>query len=224
MPRTRRIIPREAALHIMSRGNNKQCIFRCNRDKYYYKSLLKELKEENNISIFHYCIMDNHTHLIVWLDGTGNLSRFMKQLNLSYFNYYKKTYGCCGHIWQGRYKSSIIDTDSYLLQCGKYIELNPVRAGIVKYPNEYSFSSYCHYAFGLADSIVSDNPVYLGFSESSKLREKRYVEFVVDSEIMNSGYISSQIFIGSDLFVKKLAEVYQIKNLARKKGRPRRTA
>lgn len=141
MPRVRRFIPVDSALHIMCRGNNKQNIFNNDSDKLYYWRLLDGLKDENKINIFHYCIMNNHVHLIVWVSCASKLSKFMKQVNLSYFNYYKKLYGYWGHIWQGRYKSNIIETDSYLLHCGKYIELNPVRAGIVTQPCEYAFSS-----------------------------------------------------------------------------------
>jgi putative transposase len=118
-------------MHIMCRGNNKQEIFLNNKDKLYYYSLLKKLKQENRITVFHYCLMSNHIHLVVWLNDKCNLSRFMKQVNLSYFYYYKRNYGYCGHFWQDRFKSNIVETDSYLLQCGKYIELNPVKAGIV---------------------------------------------------------------------------------------------
>ncbi|MFH0855798.1 MAG: transposase [Candidatus Omnitrophota bacterium] len=221
MPRTRRLIPRNGALHIMTRGNNQQCIFRCDEDKHAYWELLKNLRKENNISIFHYCIMSNHSHLIVWLDATSNLPKFMKQLNLLYFNYYKRTYGYSGHIWQGRYKSNIIDTDSYLLQCGKYIELNPVRSGLVKAPERYRFSSYCYYALGLPNAVISDSPAYCSLSGSLQARAKLYIEFVVDSSIVNSEVISKQFFIGSEAFVRGLSEFYQINNFNKKIGRPR---
>ena len=221
MPRTKRIVPPDAALHICSRGNNQQCVFRCAEDKYFYWTLLRDLRKENNINIFHYCIMSNHAHLIVWLDIISNLSRFMKQLNLLYFNYYKRTYGYSGHMWQGRYKSNIIDTDSYLLQCGKYIELNPVRAGMVKLPQEYRFSSYGYYAFSLPDAVISDSPAYCGLSDLPQERAKQYIEFVVDDNLINSENISKQLFIGSEAFVRKLSEFYQINNFNKKMGRPK---
>lgn len=123
MPRIRRLIPLNAAMHLMCRGNNKQNIFLKDKDKLYYHSLLSKFKEENKVIIFHYCFMNNHIHLIVWLNAHTTLSRFMKQVNLSYFKYFRKSYDYCGHLWQDRFKSNIINTDSYLLQCGKYIEL-----------------------------------------------------------------------------------------------------
>lgn len=95
MPKIIRVIPVDAAMRLVNRGNNRQRLFNNDTDKLCYYSLMLELKQENNISIFYYCLMDNHPHL-------------------SYYSYYKKTYGYTGHLWQGRFKSNIVDTDSYL--------------------------------------------------------------------------------------------------------------
>jgi len=206
----------------MCRGNNKQDIFNNDSDKLHYWRLLNELKEENQINIFHYCIMNNHIHLIVWLFCESKLSKFMKQLNLSYFNYYKKLYGYCGHVWQGRYKSNIIETESYLLQCGKYIELNPVRAGIVNLPSDYAFSSFKHYALGHPDSLISDSPVFLGLAANSCKRRELYIEFTIDSDIITSDRLAKQAFIGSKDFINKLRQYYGIKEPSSKGGRPRK--
>lgn len=222
MPRTKRLIPVNLAMHIISRGNNSQNVFHQEKDKIHYYSLLRNLKGEDKITVFHYCLMNNHIHLIVWLNDQSRLSRFMKQVNLCYFNYYKKIYGYSGHLWQDRFKSNIIDTDSYLLQCGKYIELNPVRAGIVNLPEEYRFSSYSHYAKGVYDPIVTDSPTYLGLSDSLEKRRKRYIEFVVDSYIINSENLSRHLFIGSETFIKKLEKYYEIRDLKLKRGRPQK--
>lgn len=222
MPRIRRLIPIKAAMHVMCRGNNKQDIFNVDRDKSYYYSLLRELKKEDKITIFHYCLMNNHLHLVVWLEAESRLSRFMKQVNLTYFNYYNKKYGYSGHLWQDRFKSNIVDTDSYLLQCGKYIELNPVRAGLVGLPEEYRFSSYNHYTKGKYDVIITDSPVYLGLSDSTGARRKQYSEFVVNDELMNTKRLAKQAFIGSQAFIAKLEEYYGLRNQKFNIGRPRK--
>lgn len=182
MPRPKRIIPCDAALHVISRGNNKQNIFHSDNDKLKYYSLLRELKLENKIDLFHYCLMNNHIHLVLYLNRESTLSKFMKQVNLSYFHYYRKHYGYSGHLWQGRFKSNVIKTDSYLLQCGKYIEMNPVRAGIVSHPTQYNFSSYSHYADGKLDSLVTPSPEYLGLSGSPALRQKQYAAFILENK------------------------------------------
>jgi putative transposase len=220
VPRTRRLIPVDAAIHVVNRGNNRQYILSSDEDKKHYCCLLRELKEENKITIFHYCLMDNHPHLILWLNNESKISKFMKQLNLCYFNYYRKKYGYSGHLWEGRFKSNIIDTDSYLLQCGKYIELNPVRAGIVDSPEKYRFSSFRHYAIGGSDPIVTSSPAYLGMADSPEKRRKQYIEFVVDSSIINKEVLNRQLFVGSEIFIRELQECYQIRNTRLKRGRP----
>ena len=222
MPRHARLIYADTPLHITCRGNNRQDIFNREEDKLYYHSLLKNLKIDNRVDIFHYCIMTNHVHLILYLSRQSNLPRFMKQLNLSYFVYYKKIYGYCGHLWQGRFKSNLIDTDSYLLQCGKYIELNPVRAGIVTGPEAYRFSSYRYYAYGEFDPLITPNPAYLGLANDDEGLRKQYVAFVVDSSIINTQSLQAQLFIGSDTFIRKLEEYYRIRNTSLQRGRPKK--
>jgi putative transposase len=223
MPRARRLIPAsDAALHIIARGNNRYYLFANNDDKAYYLSALKELKEENKIDIFHYCLMNNHVHLVVWVCAQHTLSRCIKQLNLRYFNYYKKTYGYTGCLWQRRFKSNLIDTDTYLLQCGKYIELNPLRAQIVSAPQEYHFSSYRYYVCGKPDALITPSPAYIGLSSSEENRRQQYIAFVVDSSIINSRSLQAQLFIGSELFIKRLEEYYKIRNASLQRGRPKR--
>ena len=179
MPRTNRLVPYKAAMHIMCRGNNKQAVFNDDYDKLRYYRFVLELKDENKITIFHYCLMNNHIHMIIWIDEQTTLSRFMKQITLRYFSYYHRKYNYHGHLWQGRFKSAIIDESAYLLQCGKYIELNPVRANMVNCPELYIFSSYNHYAKGLADAIITDSPEYIGLSKNPDVRRKLYSEFVI---------------------------------------------
>jgi putative transposase len=207
----------------MCRGNNRQNVFNNDSDKLYYWRLLNELRDENKINIFHYCIMDNHVHMVVWVSYASKLSKFMKQLSLSYFNYYKRLYGYWGHIWQGRFKSNVIQTENYLLHCGKYIELNPVRAGIVSLPYEYAFSSYRHYSLGHEDALVSDNPAFLGLADDYTKRREGYVAFVVDSGIINADIFARQAFIGSKDFIIKLRQYYDIKETNSKGGRPKKT-
>ncbi|MFA5256360.1 MAG: transposase [Candidatus Omnitrophota bacterium] len=224
MPRGRRFIPpNEAALHITTRGNNRNYLFANDEDKIYYLHALKQLKEENKIDIFHYCLMDNHAHMVAWLRAGHTLSKCIKQLNLKYFNYYKKTYGYTGCLWQRRFKSNLIDTDTYLLQCGKYIELNPVRAGIISLPEKYRFSSYGYYACGKPDMLITPNPAYIDLSLFEKKRRELYIKFVIDHSIINSRSLQAQLFIGSESFVRDLEECHKIKNTGLKRGRPKKT-
>lgn len=221
MSRAARIVPEEGAMHIMCRGNNKQSFLSHGQDKIKYYRLLEKFKEENCIDIFHYCLMNNHVHLIVWLNYQSLLSRFMKQVNLSYFLYYQNKYEYCGHLWQNRFKSNIIETDTYLLQCGKYIELNPVRAGLVTSPEMYSFSSYNFYANGSPDSVLSPNPLYIELSRFSEKRKKRFREFVLDQKVVSHETFENYLFIGNPAFINKMEHMHGVKNSRKKRGRPK---
>jgi len=220
MPRTKRVIPLGAALHVICRGNNRQPVFREENDKLKYYTLLRDLKLENRIKIFHYCLMGNHMHAVFSPEENNTLSKFMKQVNLTYFHYYKSKYGHFGHLWQDRFKSNVIEMEAYLIQCGKYIELNPVRAGMVVHPGLYAFSSYNFYASGKKDSLITPSPMYLGLSESESLRQQHYIDFVIDSDIINSNELDKKVYIGSKGFAAKLQEQYKIGNNRPKSGRP----
>ena len=220
MPRTKRIVSTDAALHVICRGNNRQKVFHSDSDRLRYYTLINELKDEARIRVYHYCLMDNHIHLILRLNPESKLSRFMKQVNLTYFHYYRKLYCYFGHFWQDRFKSNIIEIDSYLLQCGKYIELNPVKAGIVNYAGDYSFSSYNFYAKGRPDTLITPSPAYLGLADSTVSRQKQYIDFVVDSNIINSATLEKKLYIGCQAFIDKLQGYYSIKNRREVRGRP----
>ncbi|MFA6358239.1 MAG: transposase [Candidatus Omnitrophota bacterium] len=220
MPRTKRLVPTDLPMHIMSRSNNKQVIFNSDTDKLRYYSLLLNLKNENMVDILHYCIMDNHTHLLIMPNSQTKLGRFMKQVNLSYSKYFKTLNDYSGHLWQGRFKSNIIDTDSYLLQCGKYIELNPIRAGIVRFPQDYKFSSYNYYAAGTNDKLITASPTYLALAESTSRRRDNYINFLINKNEINTQRLVKQKFIGNNNFIQKLQGVYNIRCVPLKRGRP----
>lgn len=178
MPRASRLIPERGALHVICRGNNKRKIFRHERDYRFFYYCLVNLKKKEEIKIYHYCFMPNHVHLLVWVEEFSNLSRFMQRVNGKYVFYYKKRHKYTGHLWQDRFKSKIIDKESYLVQCGKYIELNPIRGGIVDSPEEYIYSSYRHYALGLVDKLVDDNPLFLSLDKELTRRSQIYKNII----------------------------------------------
>lgn len=171
MPRSARVIPPQGYMHLISRGNNRRTLFHCKKDFHIYFKLLRKLKTEESIEILHYCLMPNHVHLLIRVAENSRVSRFMQRLNLLYSFIYRKRRGYAGYLWQGRFKGKIIEEDSYLIQCGKYIELNPVRAGIVHAPEEYPYSSYGYYAYGRRDEIVDVDPLYLDLgADHEKIR------------------------------------------------------
>lgn len=179
MPRQKRILPLEGFLHCIARANNHRKLFRRETDfKFYYHCLLK-LKKEERIKIHHYCFMPTHVHFLMWIEKISRFARLFKRLNLRYTYFYNRKYSYTGNLWQNRPKSFIIDSDSYMLQCGKYIELNPVRAGIAVLPEEYPYSSYGYYAFGRKDELVDENPFFEDLADTNQKRRLVYQNMIL---------------------------------------------
>lgn len=180
MPRRARFTVENGTYHIMVRGNNRANIFKNDDDFSYFLELLKENKKKYGLKIYHYALMDNHAHIIIWSPDGANLSAAMKRIAVTYTRYYRKMYKGIGHFFQDRFKSYLIQEGKYLLECGRYVELNPVSAGMVKSPDEYKWSSYRVYAEGEKSGIVDFNPEYMGLSEDIEKRIKMYQEYIQD--------------------------------------------
>lgn len=186
MPRQPRILLPLSYYHIMARGNNKHCIFNSADDYQYYLQLITHYKQDNPFNLFHYCLIPNHIHLQIQTQSSIGFSTFMKRISLAYFHYFSKRYGWVGHFWQGRYKSQPIGKDSYFTQVGKYIELNPVRAGLVDDPNDYRWSSYRHYSVGAKDDLITDDMFYPALGTSNLARQTVYKKLVIDDIVIQS--------------------------------------
>lgn len=171
----------------MTRGNNHQLLFHDYQDSGQYMKLFGKYKEELPFELYHYCLMPNHTHFLVKTAEADDFSLFMKKLNLSYWHYYSKRHGWVGHLWQDRYKSQPVGKDEYFIQCGKYIELNPVRAGLVKKPEEHLHTSYHYYAAGKPNLLITKNFIYGELGKTAKERQKAYVKMTI-SDIVTESY------------------------------------
>ena len=183
MGRTARFTIKDGIYHIMLRGINHRKIFHAVEDYSKFYNLLIKYKNEFSLKVFHYVFMSNHIHLIVKADNGESLSQFIKRVNVSYVSYYRKKYGGIGHFFQERYKSFVIQDDRYMLACGKYIELNPVAAGLTKNPGEYEWSSYNYYIKGIKDKLLDASPEYERLSNRTQSRMKMYEAFVNDGVI-----------------------------------------
>lgn len=175
MPRKARIVLPRYPHHVVQRGHNGKAIFVHDNDRLYYLSNLIEWKDKLGCRIYAYCLMPNHVHLIVDPgDSTTSLGLLMKRVSGRQTRYFNKIEDRRGTLWEGRYHSSPIDVDAYLMACSRYVELNPVRAGIVKRPGEYRWSSYQHKAGYLTRDWISEDPVYLSLGETLDARRKCY--------------------------------------------------
>ncbi|KKR17764.1 MAG: Transposase-like protein [candidate division CPR2 bacterium GW2011_GWC1_41_48] len=171
----------------MTRGNNRNTVFECDEDFEYYLELIERFKKDHPFDLYHYCLMSNHVHFLIKTNKATDFSNFMKRLNLAYFHHYRKTYGWVGHFWQDRFKSQPVGKDEYFIQCGKYIELNPVRAGIVKNPEDYRYSSYSYYAMGKNNPLLTKDMFYDNLGRTRIEKMKSYSNLSFD-DIITSSY------------------------------------
>jgi putative transposase len=180
MPRALRLIVDHECYHVINRSNAGQLIFGSPPAYLEYQALLEKYVNKFDIRIYHYVLMPNHVHLL--LEPTnGNLPRFMQALTLAHTRRVHRRQKTYGHLWQGRYKSFHIDKDAYFLQCGKYIELNPVRAGIVTNPSDYPWSSYSAYAEGVLNPIVTKDQFYAELGKTLEERQRKYRELIAQA-------------------------------------------
>jgi REP element-mobilizing transposase RayT len=169
--------------HIIQRGNERKNIFYCDADKYRYLDIVARTKEKYNFMIYCYCLMNNHVHLLV-NDNGNDISKLMKSINVSYVSYFNKVYERCGHLFQDRFRSEIIDNDPYLLEVSRYIHNNPVKAGIVARPGEYRWSSYNAYVgkATMIKKLLDTNTILDIFSEQRNKAVMEYFRFMQNDE------------------------------------------
>ncbi len=159
MPRRKRIYLPGMSYHLVQRGNNREACFRAPEDFQNYLDLWREKSRRYEVAVHAYCLMNNHVHFVVSCADSTAISNTMKDVGSRYARHFNVCYERTGTLWEGRHRSSLIDTDNYLLTCYRYVELNPVRAGIVASPALYAWSSYRCNAWGDA-SWLTPHPVY----------------------------------------------------------------
>jgi len=188
MPRPPRLLLSHSYYHIMARGNNKNVIFRSNADYLYFLEQIDRFKKDLPFDLYHYCLMPTHIHFLIRTFSGHNFSDFMKRISLAYFSYYKRKYGWVGHFWQGRFKSQPVGKDEYFIQCGKYIESNPVRSNLVLRPEDYLYSSYRHYVTGIKSPILTEDSLYEDLAKSPEERMIVYKKLVISDIVKDTFY------------------------------------
>ncbi len=164
--------------HVIQRGNNRQPIFTTMADYRYFLQLLDENSKKFEVAIHAYVLMGNHFHLLVSPQAADGLPQMMQAVGRRYVRYFNDLQGRSGTLWEGRYRSTLIQTDRYLLTCMAYIDLNPVRAGLVADPKDYPWSSYGHYAGSRADKLIAPHPLFWSLGNTPFSREAAYAEMV----------------------------------------------
>ncbi len=178
MARKPRSIGETGYCHVTARGNNHRQVFQAEGDFLVYRDLLRKYKVRYDISIHHYCLMTNHVHLLLKAGSSRALSKFMHGVQRSYFLLRQRLEGLSGHLWETPYGCSPIEKESYFLECARYVERNPLEAGLVKKPEDYRWSSYRAYVYGTEDPLVVFSPMFQSLGETLQQRQAVYRTYV----------------------------------------------
>jgi putative transposase len=170
MPRHARAVAVGYPHHITQRGNNSEPVFFDDNDRLIYLEILRHYATENHVDIWAYCLMTNHIHILAAPQEPNSLSQGIGLTNLKYTKYFNRKYYRSGRIWQNRFYSSIVDTDTHLWAVARYIENNPVKAGITATVLDYRWSSVHHHVMGLVDSLLAKD-AWLGKDDKENYRQ-----------------------------------------------------
>jgi len=174
MPRQPRFWFPGAVLHVVQRGNNRTGVFADDADRRFYLRCLADAATAHGVAIHAYVLMTNHIHLLVSPETSESMPRTMQSLGRRYVRWFNHFHDRTGTLWEGRYKSALVDSDAYLIACMRYIEANPVRAGMVAASGEFAWSSYRANGHGHADSLVTQHSVYASLGSTPASRQAHY--------------------------------------------------
>jgi putative transposase len=164
----------EQPLHVIQRGNNKTPIFLRGDDYGFFRTCLESAMARFECSVHAYVLMGNHVHLLISARAPASIGRAMQSIGRRYVRYFNDRHGRSGTLWEGRYRATVIDSQRYLFTCSRYIEQNPVRAGIVDHPAAYEWSSHAANAYGCDDPLVTPHPEYMNLGSTPAERHAAY--------------------------------------------------
>ncbi|MES2297495.1 MAG: transposase [Pseudomonadota bacterium] len=228
MARLPRLVIPSQPHHVIQRGNNRQPIFHDEADYRAFLGWLREAAKNWKVAIHAYVLMPNHLHLLVSPSDEGGLAQMMQWVGRHYVPYFNHKYGRSGSLWQGRFKTSLVDSERYFLVCSRYIELNPVRAQLVSAPQDYPWSSYAHHAGVRPDGMITDHALYWSLGNTPFDREAAYIALTQQSlSTEEVGSINQAVLkgwpLGSDAFKMDLQHKIKRQVLPAKRGRPFKT-
>ncbi len=228
MPRKARVVLPHYPHHVVQRGHNRQVVFAESQDYQRYLDSLRECKERYAVAVHAFCLMTNHVHLLLTPGDPTSLGKLMKRLSGRQTRQHNVREGRTGTLWEGRYKSSVVARDHYLLACCRYIELNPVRARIVADPQDYAWSS-CRYRLGrVGGDWLDPDPAYLSLGRDESDRRQQYRELLRsaipdgDAELIREALQRGQL-TGPGRFADEVAAILGRRVERRGQGRPVKT-
>jgi putative transposase len=226
MPRLPRLLVADQINHVIQRGNNRAAIFFEDADRRLYLEWLGEAMAAQSCALHAYVLMTNHVHLLVTTARADALPKALQSLGRRYVGHVNRRYGRTGTLWEGRYRSTIVDSEGYALACYRYIEANPLRARMVADAADHPWSSYRRTALGHADPLITDHPTYTALGASAAERQQAYrvlfnqplaeraIETIRDAT--NQGWVA-----GSERFREQIAAAIAGRRLTPpRRGRP----
>jgi putative transposase len=225
MSRIPRLVIPNHPHHVVQRGNNKQKIFHDADDYLAFLGWLRGASRQFKVAIHAYVLMSNHFHLLASPSDPQGLARMMQWVGRFYVPYFNRKYDRSGALWQGRFKTSVIESEQYFMFCSRYIEMNPVRADLVVHPGGYMWSSYAHHVGDKLDTLIVDHPLYWALGNTPFEREVAYKQWmaqVVAQEEVDSlrHAIQKGWALGSERFQIDLEKRTNRRVRPAKRGRP----
>ncbi|MGB4076074.1 transposase [Pseudomonas sp.] len=229
MPRRARVLLPGATLHLIQRGNNRSACFYAKEDYLFYLEHLADQARKHGCAIHAWCLMTNHVHLLLTPTKPESVSLLMKGLGQRYVQYINRTYRRSGTLWEGRFRSCLMQEESYVLACYRYIELNPVRAGMVEHPAEYRWSSYRVNAQAEWSDLIEPHPLYMALSGEDQSRADSYREFFryqLDPGLVDQirTATNGNYALGSSRFTAEVESALGRRVTRGKSGRPRQAS
>ena len=225
MARLARVCPVGIPQHIIQRGNNRQVCFASEQDFAAYVSWLKDYAKKYQVDIHAWVLMTNHVHLLCTPRVDNAVSLMMQALGRHYVRYFNSSYQRTGTLWEGRFKSCLVQEENHLLQLYSYIELNPVRAGMVRQPSDYAWSSYAINALGKGSELCTPHSLFLALGGGPKERQTNY-RALFDSPIEGAlleairGATNKGLVLGNEGFEEEVESLTGRRMTAKKRGRP----
>ena len=225
MPRKSRLTVVGVPEHIIQRGIKRQAVFLAEDDMQAYVAWLEEYAKKYQVAIHAWVLMPNHVHLLCTPASSNSISRMMQSIGRMYVQYFNRKYKRSGTLWEGRFKSCLLEEKPYLLPLYRYIELNPVRAGLVDEPMNYVWSSYQCNALGKSSEWLCPHPIFMALGTNDEERQcayrelfKEHIEGTLLSDIRQT--LNKSLVLGSEDFVKELEALTGKILKAGKRGRP----
>lgn len=229
MPRQPRLEMPGIPLHVIQRGVNRCAIFIDDDDRHHYRRLLREACQRYEVAVHAFVLMDNHVHLLVGAGIAGHISRALRLAGQTYVQAFNHRHRRSGTLWQGRFKSSMVESDGYLLNVMRYIELNPVRAAMVARADDYRWSSVHTHVAGARDPLVTPHPAYVALGADPTARAAAYRQWLhapldEDELARIRAYMQQEKALGGPRFQAMVSKALNRPVDVRPSGRPRRHA